>query len=216
MSQKILNMLAIEGVTEQLRLAYSPSVYTSFTIDNTGALNLSSSESVVSIYGNFLWNIEGIDSFEINLNSADEFYGFSITGGPVSGPQGFFSVTRASTTLSLDAELHSISLSSVDHISLSSEDAILFDVGTNYGFGTSFFDATAVGVLSIANGTAPAAHVDNTIQIFSVDSSENKATLGLTLEQDVAPYDGGTTYQIEVLLNGTKYYLLLTDGLDPV
>lgn len=86
----------------------------------------------------------------------------------------------------------------------------LTDVG-NLGLGTSTFGANSAKVLALANGTAPAAHVDNQIQAYSVDSSDSTATLGLMLEQAVAAV-GATvaTTKIKVLINGTEYFLLLS------
>lgn len=80
----------------------------------------------------------------------------------------------------------------------------------NMALGGSAFGANSVNVLSIANGTVPAAHVDNTIQIYSVDSSDATATLGLMLEQVVE--DIGTftaSHKIKVKINGTEYWFQL-------
>ena len=84
---------------------------------------------------------------------------------------------------------------------------------SNVGILTSTFGANSDAVLGIANGTAPVAHVDNEIQIYSVDSSDSTATLGLMLEQAVE--DIGTftaTKKIKVKINGVEYWL----ELDPV
>ena len=80
----------------------------------------------------------------------------------------------------------------------------------NVGINNSSFNSTAVGVLSIKNGTAPSAHIDDHIQIYSVDSSDSTATLGLELEQAVE--DIGTftaSHKIKVKINGTEYWLQL-------
>lgn len=81
----------------------------------------------------------------------------------------------------------------------------------NVGIGAgSTFGANAVGSLQIANGTAPTAHVDDTISIYSVDSSDTTATLGLFLEQAVEEIGTFTaTHKFKILLNGTEYWLQL-------
>jgi sugar lactone lactonase YvrE len=84
------------------------------------------------------------------------------------------------------------------------------DNAGNVGIGTTTTDSTAVKVLSIANGTAPTAHVDNQIQAYSVDSSDATATLGLMLEQQVE--DIGTfteSHKIKIKINGTEYWISL-------
>ncbi len=83
----------------------------------------------------------------------------------------------------------------------------------NVGIGNMPFawGANSALVLGIANGTPPAAAVANEIQLYSVDSSDAAATLGLMLEQAVAAI-GVTvaTTKIKVLINGVEYYLLLS------
>jgi len=80
----------------------------------------------------------------------------------------------------------------------------------NIGIGATTFGANAVSVLGIFNGTAPAAHVDNEIQIYSADTSDNTSTLALMLEQAVE--DIGTftaSHKLKVLINGTAYWISL-------
>jgi len=78
----------------------------------------------------------------------------------------------------------------------------------NVGIGTSIFGTNSVGELCIANGTAPTALVANAIQIFSVDSSNNTATLGLFLEQAMTS-DGNTRY-LKIKINGEELIWQLT------
>ncbi len=86
-----------------------------------------------------------------------------------------------------------------------------WDSAGNVGIGAApTFGATAVSVFAIKTGTPPAAHVDDEIQIFSVDSSDSAATLGLMLEQAVE--DIGTftaSHKIKVKINGTEYWVQL-------
>ena len=85
--------------------------------------------------------------------------------------------------------------------------------GGNVGIGTATFGASAVRVLAIGNGTPPAAHTDDQIYVYSVDSSDAAATLGLMLEQaveDGAP--AAISHKIKVWINGTEYWI----GLDAV
>ena len=88
--------------------------------------------------------------------------------------------------------------------------ALIVDASGNVGIGTTTFGANAVTVLGIANGTVPVAHVDNTIQIYSVDSSDATATLGLMLEQAVEEIGTFTaTHKIKIGINGSFYWLTL-------
>lgn len=76
--------------------------------------------------------------------------------------------------------------------------------------GGASVEAGSTYTLNIKNGTAPDAHVDNQIIVYSVDSSDSAATLGLFLEQAVE--DIGTftaSHKIKVKINGTEYWLQL-------
>ena len=80
----------------------------------------------------------------------------------------------------------------------------------NVGIGATAFDASAAKTLALANATAPAAHTDDQIYIYSADTSDATATLGLYLEQAVE--DIGTftaSHKFKILLNGDEYWLQL-------
>lgn len=80
----------------------------------------------------------------------------------------------------------------------------------NVGIKTNTFAPGAVGVLAIANGTAPGASVAGEIQIFSTNSDDGTATLGLFLEQAVAAIGTFTaTNKIKVKINGANYEIAL-------
>lgn len=82
--------------------------------------------------------------------------------------------------------------------------------GGNLGLNTITFDGTAVGVLTIGNGTETAAFVANNIQIYSVDSDDATATLGLFLEQAVEAIGTFTpSNKIKVKINGALYHIQL-------
>jgi hypothetical protein len=86
----------------------------------------------------------------------------------------------------------------------------LFQANSNFGVGTQTFGTNAVSTLAINNGTPPADHVDEEIQIFSQDSSDGTATLGLMLEQQVESIGTFTaSHKIKVNINGTFYWLQL-------
>jgi len=84
----------------------------------------------------------------------------------------------------------------------------------NVGIGTSTFDATGTSVLNIISSAAPAAYVDNQVQIYSTNTTDNTATIGLMLEQAVEAVglEGppAATAKIKIIINGTAYYLLLS------
>jgi hypothetical protein len=88
---------------------------------------------------------------------------------------------------------------------------LIIDGSGNVGFGNTItFGANADRVFAMENGTAPSAHVDNEIQIFSIDSSDATATLGLFLEQAVEAIGTFTpSHKIKVKINGTEYWLQL-------
>lgn len=80
----------------------------------------------------------------------------------------------------------------------------------NVSVGTDTVGTDGHHVLTVANGTAPSAHVDNAVQVYSTDSSDATATLGLYLEQAVE--DIGTftaSHKIKIFINGTAYWLSL-------
>ena len=100
---------------------------------------------------------------------------------------------------------------SVNHtnpISLLEVMRLTYDGNVNIMSATA--ETGSVATLNIPNGTAPDAHVDNQIIIYSADSSDNTATLALYLEQAVE--DIGTftaSHKIKVFINGTAYWLQL-------
>ena len=85
-------------------------------------------------------------------------------------------------------------------------------LGGNVGIGTTIFGTNAATVLGIANGTAPTTSPVNMIQIFSVDTSDVTATLGLRTEQAVEAGAPTFSNKLKVLINGTEYWI----GLDAV
>jgi len=71
-------------------------------------------------------------------------------------------------------------------------------------------DASAQGVLHLYTVQAPAAHVDNSIQIYSDDTSDATATLALMLEQAVAAIGTFTAdYKLRIKINGDLYDVAL-------
>jgi hypothetical protein len=101
-------------------------------------------------------------------------------------------------------------VSDSDNVIIKTSNTVQFMVtpAGNVGIGTSIFGTNSVGELCIANGTAPTALVANAIQIFSVDSSDNAATLGLFLEQAMTS-DGNTRY-LKIKINGEELIWQLT------
>jgi hypothetical protein len=88
--------------------------------------------------------------------------------------------------------------------------AVTIAKGGNLGLMTSTFGANSVSVLAIANGTAPAAHVDNEIQIYSSDTGDNTATFSIMCEQAVEAIGTFTaSHKFKVRINGTLYWWTL-------
>lgn len=82
--------------------------------------------------------------------------------------------------------------------------------GGNVGIGGTEFDASSTHTLLLKNGVAPAAHVDNGAQLFSTDTSDATATLGLMLEQQVEAIGSFTaSHKIKIKINGVEYWLQL-------
>lgn len=74
----------------------------------------------------------------------------------------------------------------------------------------SAFGTGAVGVVGIGNGTEPGTAIANGIQIYSVDSDDATATLGLFLEQAVEAVGTFTgSNKIKVKINGALYWIEL-------
>ena len=85
-----------------------------------------------------------------------------------------------------------------------------FRINANVGLGTHTFGANSNFVLGIANGTAPAAHVDDEIQIYSKDASTGGATLGIETEAAVEAIGTFTaSNKLKVWINGTEYWIQL-------
>jgi len=83
----------------------------------------------------------------------------------------------------------------------------------NLGIGAATFDATAVGCVTIVNGTEPAAATADQVYIGSKDASTGGATLMLYTEAAVeAGAPASIDNKIKVWINGTEYWI----GLDPV
>lgn len=88
-----------------------------------------------------------------------------------------------------------------------------FRHNSNVGILTHTFGASADGVLAILNGTSPTDLPLDTIQIFSRDSSDALATLGLFTEQSVEAVAPTPDARLKVWLNLagtlTEYYIAL-------
>jgi hypothetical protein len=83
----------------------------------------------------------------------------------------------------------------------------------NLGIGAAVvFDASAVGCLALTNATAPAAHTDNQIYVYSADSLNSKSTLALYTEEPVLVLAAGCIATLEVLLNGVPYNIMLASA----
>lgn len=72
------------------------------------------------------------------------------------------------------------------------------------------------GVVAIKNGTAPTTSPADEVQLFSVDSSDGTATLGLRTEQAIEDAESGSgvfnaTHKLKVKVNGTEYWLSLEE-----
>ena len=94
-------------------------------------------------------------------------------------------------------------------------DRMVISSAGNVGIGTSTFDGTAAGHLTIANGTSPGAVTANQVYIGSKDStglSSNGATLEFFLEgapEASAMSVPTMSHRISVWINGTEYYMYL-------
>jgi hypothetical protein len=82
--------------------------------------------------------------------------------------------------------------------------------GNHLMVGGATVEAGSTNTIGIANGTAPDAHVDNQVLIFSADTADATATLGLYLEQAVvAEAVGASDATLKININGTVYKVLL-------
>ena len=86
----------------------------------------------------------------------------------------------------------------------------------NVGIGTTTFDSTAEGVLTIKNGTSPGAATADQVYIGSKDSTgltDDGATLELyteaTPEAQALAAAGDLTHRTSIWINGVEYYLYL-------
>lgn len=142
---------------------------------------------------------------------------FNITGGnntAIGFQSGGFNTGDGSVFIGHQAGLNSGATSNVLYIdnTASVTPLIYGDFSTsNVGLRVSTFGADANTVLGIANGvTEVTAAIANGIQIYSVDSDDATATLGLFLEQAVeASVVFVQTDRIKIKINGVLYYLPL-------
>jgi hypothetical protein len=76
---------------------------------------------------------------------------------------------------------------------------------------TGLPDPDAGGCLQLWNAAAPTAHVDESIHVYSVDSSDGTATLGLMLEQAVEAIGAGFTpdFKLKLKIDGVEYRIAL-------
>jgi len=86
--------------------------------------------------------------------------------------------------------------------------------GGNLLLGTNVCDGTANKCFTLVNGTAPAAHTDNQIYIYSKDSVGSAgATVGFTTESPVVVHDAGGAWTIShkwfVWIDGAEYSISL-------
>lgn len=85
----------------------------------------------------------------------------------------------------------------------------------NLGIGAAVvFDTSAVGCLALANATAPGAHTDNQIYMYSIDATvgvDTLATLALYLEHPIYTDNITPSDWIPIVINGTTKALILGD-----
>lgn len=89
--------------------------------------------------------------------------------------------------------------------------AQVFNLNANVGIGMgeTAFGTNADFVLGIMNGTAPTTSPANMIQIFSVDTDDATASLGLRTEQAVVTEAVVSDRTLKVTINGTIYKICL-------
>lgn len=79
----------------------------------------------------------------------------------------------------------------------------------NVGIGTSTFGTSATLTLGIQNGVVPTTSPANMIQIFSVDTDDATASLGLRTEQAVVTETVVSDRTLKATINGTLYKICL-------
>ena len=157
--------------------------------------------------------LEAYSDYGIRVVGNYTLYGLDFVGGTFGvAPIRIYNNTSINARNFLNTDdISLIKLDTSNGIYIGSGAHGIYFNGSNTGINITTFDGTAVGVLSIGNGTAPAAHADNTIQVYSVDSSDATATLGLYTEQAVEAVGAGftTSHKLKVLVNGTEYWIAL-------
>lgn len=193
--EQVTELAKYEGVNIDHRF-YTGGAGTSHVITFHQSQRVSISPEASANYGQWMFYVEtsanndrAIYSKTLGSGNTADFAGyFEAVGTGLKNFAGYFTATGATSNY-----------------------AISTNAG-NVGIGT---DMTATGtgnrVLIITNGTAPVATLADSIKIFSIDSSDTLATLGLYLEQTEAVI-GATiaTHKVKILLNGNERYLLLS------
>jgi len=81
----------------------------------------------------------------------------------------------------------------------------------NLVLGAAAAGTSAVSVLGLGNGTAPTTSPADMIQLYSKDSSDGSASLGLKTEQSVEVVGAvfTTSHKLKVWINDTEYWIAL-------
>jgi hypothetical protein len=97
-------------------------------------------------------------------------------------------------------------------------DLLTIDLNSNLLLKNAGVGANGVGVLCLANNTAPTAHVDNCVQIYSEDVTDlsgspvTDASLCLYTEKAVISEVSTCTNALAIKINGVVYHMMLTTG----
>ena len=91
-------------------------------------------------------------------------------------------------------------------------DALTIDANSNIGVRTSTFGTSAVGVLGIANGTAPSTGVADTVQFYSSDDAAGHTVPSFYCEGTnvvaTGQADSASSVRVKMRINGTVYTFL--------
>lgn len=195
----------IDGTNFNPKMTFYPSGIVKIAADSDNFANVGSRlevfENAVGISD--VLSLGNNQAFAVG-NGAMLSFKMQADDGNLKSYAGIFGVATSTGTLTYDGDL-------VFETTLNSSltEKARLDSNGNFGLGTAVFGTNAATVLGIANGTAPTTSPVNMIQIFSVDTDDGTASLGLRTEQAVVTETIVSDRTLKVTINGTIYKICL-------
>ena len=177
-------------------------------IDNGFAINHAISTNEVALGWRLFVNATGGTELikVVSSDAADSIIAISTNG---TGWRGRIYVDHANQLLNLAAANSDIAFITGAG---GATEGMRLTVAGNFLVGTTTFGTSATKVVAIGSGVEPTTSPVDIIQLFSVDTDDTLASLGLRTEQAVAAEVVSVSNTLKVRINGVQYKLLLNNG----